>query len=57
MRFGSKADLYRDVVRLYGASNMTPEEVAATSSARSAVQAVLSAASRPSHGRVARSVA
>jgi len=26
--FGSKADLYRDVVRLYGASNMAPEEVA-----------------------------
>jgi AcrR family transcriptional regulator len=39
--FGSKADLYRDVVRLYGASNMAPEEVAATSSARSAVQVVL----------------
>jgi len=39
--FGSKADLYRDVVRLYGASNMTPEEVAATSSAHSAVQVVL----------------
>lgn len=34
--FGSKADLYRDAVRLYRATNMTAEDVASASSARSA---------------------
>lgn len=39
--FGSKADLYREAVRLYNASNLTPDDIAAASSARVAVQDVL----------------
>ncbi|SBS76073.1 Transcriptional regulator, TetR family [uncultured Mycobacterium sp.] len=39
--FGSKTDLYREAVRLYQASNLTPDDIAAASSARLAVQNVL----------------
>lgn len=39
--FGSKADLYREVLRLYAAGNLTAGEIAATPSARSAIQLVL----------------
>uniref|UniRef100_B0T6L0 Transcriptional regulator, TetR family n=1 Tax=Caulobacter sp. (strain K31) TaxID=366602 RepID=B0T6L0_CAUSK len=39
--FGSKADLYRDVLRLYNAANISLEEVAAAPTAFAAVQAVL----------------
>jgi AcrR family transcriptional regulator len=39
--FGSKADLYREVVQLYNAANLTPDDIAATPSARLAVQIVL----------------
>lgn len=39
--FGSKSDLYRDVLRLYAAGNLTAEAIAATPSAYVAVQLML----------------
>ncbi|WP_010163411.1 TetR/AcrR family transcriptional regulator [Sphingomonas sp. PAMC 26617] len=39
--FGSKAELYREVVRLYNASNLTPKDIAATPSAQVAAQTIL----------------
>lgn len=39
--FGSKTDLYREVLRLYAAGNLTGEEIAATPCAYSAVKLML----------------
>lgn len=39
--FGSKADLYRAVLRRYGAGNMGPEEIAVAASAREAAEQML----------------
>jgi len=49
--FGSKADLYREVLKLYGAGNVTADEIAVAPSARAAVAMLLErgveAVSRP----------
>ena len=39
--FGSKADLYREAIRLYNSANLTAEDIAASESARLAVQLML----------------
>lgn len=39
--FGSKADLYREVLRRYGSSGMGPDEIARASSSRDAVRLML----------------